>query len=336
MQRLRVGVLGAARIAPAALLRPSKDVDEVEVTAIAARDPARAARFARKRGIPRVHRSYDELLADPDIDAVYNPLPNGLHAHWTLRALAAGKHVLCEKPFTANADEAREVADAAKAAGLVVAEAFHYRYHPLAERMRAIAHGGELGAIREIRTAMCFPLPKFSDIRYDFDLAGGAMMDAGCYALHCLRLLAPSAPELVSATALLRTPTVDRAMRAEFTFAGAGRGVLQCSMWSRRVLDLSAEVVGDRGRMRVFNYVAPQYYHRLSVTTGGRTRRERVKGEPTYTLQLRAFAAAVLRGAPLLTPADDAVVTMGLIDQIYAAAGLPRRGAPPDAAKEPT
>src|SRR5579884_1040127 len=128
MDRLRIGILGAARIAPVALVRPARQIAEVEVAAIAARDPARAERFARRHGIARTHGSYAELIADPGIDAIYNPLPNGLHAFWSLRAIAAGKHVLCEKPFTANADEAQAVADAAKGAGVVVMEAFHYRY----------------------------------------------------------------------------------------------------------------------------------------------------------------------------------------------------------------
>jgi predicted dehydrogenase len=310
------------------MVRPARKVAEVDVVAIAARDPERARRYAGKHGIARVAPSYAELIADPEIDAIYNPLPNGLHAQWTLAAIAAGKHVLCEKPFTANAAEAREVAEAASSAGVVVVEAFHYRYHPLAERMQRIAHSDELGTIREIRTSMCFPLPKFSDIRYQYDLAGGAMMDAGCYALHCLRLLGTGDPEVVSARALRHSPKVDRAMSADFRFPDGARGHLETSMWSKRVLNLSAKVVGDRGTMHVFNFVGPQYYNLLSLTIDGQTRRERVRGEATYTLQLRAFADSVLRGAPSLTPAQDAVTTMRLIDDVYAAAGLPRRGQP--------
>lgn len=327
MDHLRIGLLGAARIAKNALMKPSRDIDEVTVAAVAARDPERARAYANKHGIARVHTSYDDLLADPDIDAVYNPLPNGLHATWTLKALAAGKHVLCEKPFAANAEEAREVAAAARASGLVVTEAFHYRYHPLAEKMRTIAHSGELGTIREVRAALCFPLPRFGDIRYSYALAGGAMMDAGCYPLTLLRLLGPSEPVVVSATAKLRTPTVDRAMSVDFHFQGGATGHLDASMWSRQLLKISATVTGERGRMCVLNFVAPHLYNRLSVTVDGTTRRERVSGEPTYTYQLRSFAGAVLRGEPNLTTADDAALTMALIDDIYTAAGLPHRGA---------
>jgi predicted dehydrogenase len=233
--------------------------------------------------------------------------------------------VLCEKPYTANEKEAREVADATAASDRVVMEAFHYRYHPLAERMRAIAHE-RLGQIREVRTAMCFPLPMFGDIRYNYELAGGATMDAGCYAVHCLRLLGPGEPEVTSARAKLRGDKVDRAMVADFRYPGGAVGRIETSMWSSTLLKMSARVVGDRGEMKVFNFAAPQFFNRLTVTIDGKKTRERVRGDATYTYQLRAFADAVRTGAPTLTPASDAVNTMGLIDDIYRAAGLPVRG----------
>jgi predicted dehydrogenase len=326
MSDIRIGILGAARIAPVALVRPAKRNREVTVAAIAARDPQRAQAFAKKHGIAKAHPSYDALINDPDLDAIYNPLPNGLHAEWTLRAIEAGKHVLCEKPFTANEKEARSVADAAATSGLVVMEAFHYRYHPLAERIRSIAHE-QLGEIREVRTAMCFPLPKFSDIRYNFDLAGGALMDAGCYALHCLRLLGPGEPEVVSASAKLHGANVDRAMTAHFRFAAGATGRIDTSMWSRKFLNMSAHVVGERGELKVFNFVMPHVFNRVTVRVDGKKSSERVRGGPTYGYQLQAFADAVVRGIPTLTPADDAVTTMRLIDDIYRAAGLPLRGA---------
>jgi predicted dehydrogenase len=188
---LRIGVLGAARIAPSALIAPALRTGGVVVAAVAARDPARARAFAAKRGIERVLDSYEALVRDSELDAIYNPLPNGLHARWTEQALAAGKHVLCEKPFAANATEARRVlasqrkAEAEAGRALVVMEAFHYRYHPLMARVLEL--GAELGPLVWVEANMCFPLPRFGDIRYQFDLAGGALMDAGCYALHFLR-----------------------------------------------------------------------------------------------------------------------------------------------------
>jgi predicted dehydrogenase len=330
---VRIGVLGAARIAPAALMKPAQVVDGVEVGAVAARDRQRAQAFAARHGGPAVHDSYAALLADPSLDAVYIPLPNGLHAQWTLAALKAGKHVLCEKPFTSNAAQAREVAAVADGTGLVVMEAFHYRYHPLAQRMVELVHGGELGAIQRVETAMCFPLPRFSDIRYDYGLAGGALMDAGCYAVHALRLLAPGDPEVTEARALTlrRDPRIDRAMTAQFSFPGSATGQgtatgeIRASMWSRDLLRVRARVVGERGALTVTNFVAPQVWSRFTVTVDSGRRRERFGGEATYVHQLRAFAAAV-RGEPAnLTPPSDSVATMSLIDDIYTAAGLPLR-----------
>jgi predicted dehydrogenase len=324
---LRIGILGAARIAPMALVKPAVRVPGVVVAAVAARDPARAAGFARKHQIATVHSSYDELLADSSIDAVYNPLPNALHAEWTLKALAAGKHVLCEKPFTSNESEAREVATAASESGLVVMEAFHYRYHALAAQMQEIAHDGRLGEITSVQTWMCFPLPKFSDIRYSYSLGGGTTMDC-CYAVHALRLVGPGEPSVVSAKPLLHGPDIDRAMDVTYSFAGGATGRSIASMWSRRLFRFSLRVTGTRGQMRVTNFIAPQYWNRLSVTVDGVKTHVRVRGEASYVAQLRAFVAAVRDGGPVLTPPEDAIITMRVIDDIYRAAGLPIRGLP--------
>ena len=322
MTDIRLGVLGAARIAPSALIRPARVVDGVRVTALAARDQARAARFASKWDIPTVHADYAALVDDPAVDAVYIPLPNSLHAQWTLKAIAAGKHVLCEKPFTSNAAQSQEVADATTGSGLVVMEAFHYRYHPLMRRVLGLIADGAIGRVRRVETELSFPLPRFNDIRYRLDLAGGALMDAGCYAVHCLRQLGPGEPEVISARAQLRSPGVDRAMTASLRFPDGAAGRVTCSMWSRRLLGVSARVFGDAGELSVFNFVAPHVFHRLSVRTAERRWHERVPGEPTYVCQLRAFAAAVRDGGEVLTPAADAVNTMRLIDAIYVAAGL--------------
>jgi len=322
---LRIGILGAAKIAPMALVKPAGRVPGVTVAAVAARDRARAEAFASKHKVATVHSSYDDLLADPSIDAIYNPLPNALHAEWTLKALAAGKHVLCEKPFTSNEAEARDVAAAAADSGLVVMEAFHYRYHALAEKMRTIAHDGRLGEIREVRTWMWFPLPKFSDIRYSYALGGGTTMDC-CYAVHALRLVGPGEPAVVSATPTLQSADIDRAMETTYSFPGGATGHSSASMWSRRLLRFSLRVTGSRGEMRVTNFIAPQFFNRLAVTIDGTKTTERVKGEASYDAQLRAFVAAVRDGGPVLTPPEDAIITMRVIDDIYRAAGMPLRG----------
>jgi predicted dehydrogenase len=322
---LRIGVLGAARITPMALIRPATRVPGAVVAAVAARDPQRASAFANKHGVGTVHASYDDLLADDSLDAIYNPLPNALHAEWTLKALEAGKHVLCEKPFTSNEAEAKVVADAAKKSGLVVMEAYHYRYHPLAERMRTIVHGGQLGDVEHVHVAMCFPLPKFSDIRYNYALGGGTSMDC-CYAVHVLRLLGAGEPTIDSAKALLRTPDIDRAMAVKYSFADGSTGSTSTSMWSRKLLQFSASVKGTRGTMKVLNFIAPQFYNRLTLNVDGRKTSERLRGPATYDHQLKAFIAAVRDGGPVLTPPEDAILTMRVIDDIYRKAGLPLRG----------
>ncbi len=331
MAPLRIGCLGAARIAPTALIKPCSSNDGVVCMAVAARDPSRARAFADKHHVPRVLDSYDALVADDEIDAVYNPLPNGLHGRWTMRALAHGKHVLCEKPFTANAQEAERVAAAADASsGLVVMEAFHWRYHPLAARMLEIIASGELGEVHRIEAALCFPLPMFKDIRWQLPLAGGALMDAGCYPVHMVRTLAGAEPKVVRATARLRSPGVDRRMEAEFSFDDGRTGGILTSMWSSTLLRMRVVVTGSKGSMRVFNPTTPQMFNRLTVTGSQGRHHERVEGGPTYNYQMEAFRAAVQEGAPTLTPPSESVANMRVIDAIYLAAGLGPRPAASD------
>ena len=323
---IRLGILGAARIAPAAVVRPAHHVPEVEVVAVAARDEDRAKEFAAKHGIARVHPSYDAVLQDPDIDAVYIPLPNGLHGRWTTAALSAGKHVLCEKPFTANATEARHVQRVAEASpSLVVMEAFHYRYHPLFQRALALMGEGAVGEVRHIDTALCFPLPMRDDIRWRIELAGGALMDAGCYTIHMLRHLGGAEPEVLSARARLRTPEVDRFMRAHYRFPDGTTGTTTCSMWSSSLLRLGFKVTGTEGELRVFNPFGPDRLHRLTLVRHGRRTVERVARRPTYEYQLEAFADAVTRAVPPITDPADAVANMDVIDAVYRAAGLSTR-----------
>ena len=332
---LRIGILGAARIAPTALVKPAGRTGRVVVTGVAARDRTKAEAFAKKHKIPRVLDSYADLIEDSEIDAVYNPLPNGLHGYWTIEAIKAGKHVLCEKPFTANADEARTVAAAANGTpGLIVMEAFHYQYHPLAKRLVEIVRSGELGNITDIDVAFSAPLWRKGDIRYQLALAGGATMDMGCYPVSLLRLLAPG-PRVINASAKLSSPGVDRAMDAHFSLPDGGRAHIGCSMFSSSILRMHVDVIGDNGKVSVFNPFGPQYGHRMKVTTTLGSRRERFSRKATYDFQLEAFVAAVEDGGSIPTTATDAIRTMELIDSIYLAAGLPARQPTPPPGPSP-
>ena len=192
-------------------------------------------------------------------------------------------------------------------------------------RVEEIIASGEVGRLKRVEAALCFPLPKFSDIRYNYPLAGGATMDAGCYAVHMARTFGGATPEVVWAQAKLRDPQIDRAMTAELQFPGGHTGRVRCSMWSTDLLRISAHVQGDQGELRVLNPVTPQFFHRLAVRSPNGKRVERFSRRPSYAYQLDAFAAAVLRGEPVKTTAQDAIENMTVIDAIYRAAGLPLR-----------
>jgi predicted dehydrogenase len=324
--KVRIGILGASRFAPMILIKPARDNDEVVVAAVADRDVSQARAFAAKHGIARVHENYDALVADPDLDAVYIVLPNSLHGRWTRAALAAGKHVLCEKPFMANAAEAGEIAELAATSGRVVMEAIQYRYHPLTLRVEQIIATGELGKLERVDVALCVLLPKRSNANvYDYSLAGGALMDAGVYAVDMLRTFGGSTPEVVSAQAKLSGPEVDRAITAELQFTSWLTGRIRCALWSSDLFRASAKLVGDRGELRVLSPAAPHLLHRLSVRSADSKRVERFPGRSSFEYQLAAFAGAVLRGEPVKTTPEDAVENMSVIDAIYRAAGLSLR-----------
>lgn len=322
---VRIGLLGTSPFASMTLLNPARDNDEIVVAAVGSRDIATGRAFAAKHGIERVHGSYEALIADPDLDAVYILLPNAMHGEWTRAALAAGKHVLCQKPFTANADEAREVAELATQSDRVVMEALQFRYHPLIVRVQQIIASGELGRLELVDVALCVLATNFSGNRYNYELGGGAMMDAGSYAVDALRAFGGSTPEVVAAQAKLRDPRVDRAMRAQLRFPGGAAGRLRVSLWSSDLFRARAKVVGDRGELTVFSPVAPHIFPRLSIRSDGGKRVERFSRRDSYAYQLDAFAAAVLRGGPVQTGPREAVENMTVIDAIYRAAGLPTR-----------
>lgn len=323
---IRIGILGAAAIVPMALTDPALKVHEAQILAIAARDPKRAYTFAKRHHIPRVHQTYSALIADPDIDAIYNPLPNSLHAEWTIRALKAGKHVLCEKPIASNAAEAEEMAKVARETGLVLSEAFAYRYYPLLERVRQIITSGEVGQVRHIDAQFCFLLPSPNNIRFNYDLAGGALMDCGCYPVSLIRYIAEAEPTVESATARLLRPQVDHNMVANLSFADESTARLECGMLSPRLFRSVLKVEGDAGRLRVLSPFQPHWFNWLTVNGKNGKHSEQVRGDNSYVLQLRAFIKAIRAEQKLNTNPDDAICNMRVIDAIYEKAGLRLRG----------
>lgn len=324
---IRFGVLGAARIVPKALIEPARIVPGVEVRAIAARDRRRAREFASRHSIARVHSSYADVIRDPDIDVIYNPLPNSLHCAWTVAALRAGKHVLCEKPLSSNADEAARMANAAAESARILGEAFHYCYHPLAARVREIILGGALGALRHVEARFTVPMAPENNIRFEWLLAGGATMDLGCYPLHMIRYFSAMTPRVVRATARVGPPNVDLAMDVEMELGGGVTARMVCSMASDVRIAALFSAHGERGEMIVTNPVGPHLGNRIVLKTSAGDKEESVAGDTSYAHQLRAFVAAV-RGDRAAFPTDGAqgVINMRVIDDVYRAAGLALRG----------
>lgn len=325
---LAMGILGAARITERAFVAPAHALG-TRLVAVAARDPARARDFAASHGVERVLASYEQVLADSEVEAVYVPLPNGLHGPWNLAAVRAGKHVLSEKPFASNAEEAAEVRDAGRDAGLVVADGFHYLYHPVTRRLHELLASGELGDLVRVETVMAMPAPADDDPRWSLALAGGALMDLGCYSLHAQRVLAPWAggePAVVGARAGERAgaPGVDEWLDADLLFPSGATGSATCSM-AAGDWEFSYRVVGTRGAATAPDFIRPDLDDRVLVQTPAGERVERHGTRSSYTYQLAAFTSAVRSGSALPTDADDAVRTMQLIDACYRASGLSPR-----------
>lgn len=326
---IRFGVLGAARITKQALVTPASAVPGAQVYALAARDPARAREQATKLNIPKVHESYDALLADPDIDAVYVPLPNSFHAEWSIKALEAGKHVLCEKPISSNADEAQKMADVAEQAGLVLAEAMHSRYHALTDRIAEVLESGVLGEVRHVEAQACFIIANGKDIRWQYDMGGGALMDLGVYAVAVMRSLIRAEPvEVTWASAKVAQPNVDRWIDARFRFETGATGRVLTSMWGWPIVAGDAWIEGDDAKIVIKNPYGPQLFNAIEIHKGGkRVQKESVAKLPTsYEQQLRAFVDGVRDGKPVKTGPKHFIPNMKVIDAIYRKAGLPPRG----------
>ncbi|WP_308282760.1 Gfo/Idh/MocA family protein [Pseudonocardia nigra] len=316
----------------ALLQSPGRDTARLtgaRLVAVAARDRARAEAFAAEHGVERVLASYADVLADPEVEAVYNPLANGLHGPWNLAAVAVGKHVLTEKPSASDAVEARAVRDAAADAGVVLMEAFRYLYHPVTRRLLDVLGSGEIGELRHVEVHMGIPAPADADPRWSLALAGGGLMDGGCCGLHLHRALAPFAggePRILAAKGRERAghPGVDEWVEAELAFPGGATGVVHSSMAADDVR-MSCRLVGSRGEATAPFFVLPHRDDRVLVTAGGTERVEELGRRPSYAYQLEAFTAAVREGVPVPTDADDAVATAELVDDCYRAAGFDPR-----------
>ncbi len=323
---MRLGIIGASGISDKAVIEPARVVDEVQLAGIAARDPARAEAVAARAGIERVYPNYADLIADSSLDAVYIPLANSLHAEWAIAALEAGRHVLCEKPLTSNAPQAETVVRTAQRCRRVAVEAFHWRYHPVAQRMLELS--GQIGRLQRVEAHFNANIPS-DNIRFNMELAGGSFMDLGCYCVHMVRAVAGLEPEVLRAQAVEGPPGIDLSMQAELSFPGGLSAVVSSSMVAEEAVwptSMTFRAWGEAGQLEVLNPMAPQFGHRLSATLAdGTTVDEVLDLRASYEFQLRAFCRAVAGEEQPLTGGQDAIDNMRVIDAVYEASGLGTR-----------
>ena len=313
---LRLGLLSTARINEA-ILEAADGTESVEVVAVASRERERAEAYAREHGLARGHASYDELLADADVDAIYNPLPNSMHVSWSIRALEAGKHVLCEKPLDRRPGEVERVFDLAESLGLVFAEAFMWRHHPQTARVAELVRDGAIGRLRAVRAVFAFRLDDPANIRMRPELDGGALMDLGCYCVSGARLLAGE-PERCSGEQILAETGVDAAFHGTLRFPDDVVAQLDASFLAPFVQRL--EAIGEEGVVEVG---APWLQSRVGDVLLHRDEKVERVAVPTanaYGRELEDFAAAVRgEGEPLLGR-SDALGQARAIDALYRAA----------------
>jgi predicted dehydrogenase len=325
---LRLGVLGAARISPAAVVAPAK-TGIARLVSVAARDESRAREFAEEHGFEKILDSYEEVLEDSDIEAVYNPLPNGLHAVWNLRAIEAGKHVLSEKPSAANAEQAKEVLEAVSSSKVKFMEGFHYRYHPVMEKVLELIDSGALGDILHVEIEVGANLDDPDDHRLDFELAGGSLMDLGCYAVHALRHighLIGGEPTVKTAVATEREgkPGVDEEFEATLVFpnGATAKFVSSFAFTSSR---FTLRVEGTEALAYSYNFLAGHEDDRIVVIRNGVAEVTYGGTKPSFEYQLQAFRDHIKKDAPIHTGPKDALNQAELLDALYEAAGLPVR-----------
>jgi len=313
---IRLGLLSTAPI-NRQILAAAAGVDRVEVVAVASRDRGRAEAYAREHGIARAHGSYDALLADPEVDAVYVSLPNALHHEWTLHALEAGKHVLCEKPYSRRPADVEEAFEAASTRGLVVMEAFMWRHNPQTKIVSELVAGGALGKLQAVRATFRFELGDPGNARWLPELDGGSLMDVGCYCVSGVRLLAGE-PVRVQGEQVLAETGVDRSFHGTLRFENDVVAQIDCSFVSPRRQRL--EAVGDEGSLLVEAPWRVDFGGEVLLARNGESSAVDVPAADSYACQLENFAGAVAGSEPPLLGRDDALGQARTIEALYRAA----------------
>ncbi len=303
MTKLRWGLLSTARI-NRALIPPLRASPRNELAAVASRGRERAEAYAREWSIPRTFGSYEAMLADPDIDVIYNSLPNKLHAEWTIKAAQAGKHVLCEKPLAVAVEEVDAIAAAAHKAGVVVAEAFMYRHHPQTLKVKEMAEGGRIGDLRLVHGSFTFNLTRPSDARLDPALGGGCLWDVGCYPVSYARTVVGDEPVEVFGWQTTGPTGVDEMFTGQLRFPGEVYAQFDCSFHAPYRAHI--EIVGREGTITVPLPFRPGMNEHILLTRGGETQTIAMPGQELYLGEVEDMADAILLGkAPRVSLADS-------------------------------
>ena len=320
-RQLRWGVISTSNIGRAAVNPAIQASSNGELLAVASREEARAREFAEKWDIPTAYGSYQALLDDERIEAVYNPLPNSLHKEWTVKAAERGKHILCEKPLALNAAECREMEAAAAANGVKLLEAFMYRFHPRTERVLRMVKEGAVGDLKQIRSTFTFLLTRPENIRWNPDLGGGALMDVGCYCVNVSRTIVGREPVEVRAMANFRTPGVDEQMAGTLRFEDGLLAHFDCALTMERTE--AYQIQGTDGHLRIQNAFLPgtdetvieKFDAEIELT------KLTVEGADEYQLMVEHFADCILNDRPLRYTAEEAALNMRVIEALYESAG---------------
>lgn len=323
MAGLGIGLLGAARITDKALIHPAHAIPQCRLVAIAARNQARAEAFAKQHQVETVLSAYADVIQSENVDLVYNPLPINLHAEWTIAALQAGKHVLCEKPFAMNSVEAHAMVEASKATGKRLIEAFHYRYHPAFETCLDWLAADEIGELKEIHATFDVELrDNGTDIRHRVETGGGAMMDLGCYPLHWALTLTGEAPSEVASSATLTPTGVDESLKADLKFPSGIVAHLSTNMGPGAPFRAEMKLIGTRGEITFINPLAPHHPLVPGRLTSSHGRSAEISPISTYTYQLAAVWRALQSNETLPTEGTLILRQQSVLDAIYEAAGL--------------
>lgn len=320
----KIGILGAAGIAPRSIIQPARRRSDAVIHGVASRRPGAARAYADLHAIPKPYESYEALLADDEIDIVYNALPPAGHAEWSIAALEAGKHVLCEKPIGMNADEARRMVAVSEKTGKVLVEAFHDRYHPVFLHLLDLKRSGALGAIKSVKAEFYVNIPfDEKSIRHDPGQGGGCMMDLGCYPLHWLRSFMESEPEILTAEAKLTKLGIDESMVSTMRFGNVIAELV--ADITRPPFEAKLRVEAEKGVVEIDNPVLPHKGHSIRGWLDGQYLEHTLSGGTTYDYQLEAVIAAAQTGKAALTGGEDAINNMVALESIYKLAGFASR-----------